>query len=100
VGVLEPFLSFLVAPQTRKAHNMLDPHFKGLGLVIQYVGKERVFQVVSDHDIQVLFLLLVCAFKVLNLTNASESNAVVLHPKVSNVLLCMMLWIWMRIWHC
>jgi hypothetical protein len=53
---------------------MLDPHFKGLGLVIQYVGKERVLQVASDYDIQILFPLLVCAYKVLNQTNASERN--------------------------
>jgi hypothetical protein len=46
VGVLKPFLSFLVAPQTHKTHNMLafmlDFCFKRLGLVIQYVGKEKV----------------------------------------------------------
>jgi hypothetical protein len=79
VGILEPFFSFLVAPQTRKAHNMLammlDPRFKGLGLVIQYVGKDKALQVASDYDTQVLFLFLVCAYKVLNPTNASERNA-------------------------
>jgi len=78
VGVLEPFLSFLVAPHTHKAHNMLakmlDSHFKGLGLVIQYVGKEGVFQVASDYDTQVLFPLLVYAYKILNPTNASEKK--------------------------
>ncbi len=77
--VLEHFLSFLVAPQTHKIHNMLvlmlDPHFEGLGLVIQYGGKERTFQVASDYDIQVLFPLLIYAYKVLNPTNASEKNA-------------------------
>jgi hypothetical protein len=79
VGIVEPFLSFLVALQTCKAHNMLalmlDPCFKEWGLVIQYVGKERVFQVANDYDIQVLSPLLVCAYKVLNPTNASEQNA-------------------------
>ncbi len=78
MGVLEPFLSFLVALHTHKAHNMLakmlDFHFKVLGLVIQYVGKEGFFQVASDYDIQVLFPLLVYAYKVLNPTNASEKN--------------------------
>jgi hypothetical protein len=54
---------------------MLDPCFKGLGLVIQYVGKERTLQVASDYDTQVLFSFLVCAYKVLNPTNASEKNA-------------------------
>ncbi len=55
VGVLKPFLSFLVAPQIPKAHNMLalmlDPHFKGLRLVIQYVSKEKTLQIVGDYDI-------------------------------------------------
>jgi hypothetical protein len=53
---------------------MLDPRFKGLRLVIQYLDKERTVQVASDYDTQVLFLLLVCAYKVLNPTNASERN--------------------------
>jgi hypothetical protein len=53
---------------------MLDPHFKRLGLVIQYVGKERTLEVVGDYDIQLLFPLLVCAYKVLNPINASERN--------------------------
>jgi hypothetical protein len=80
VGVLEPFLSFLVALQTHEAHNiheaqnMLDPSFKGLGLIIQYVGKERTLQVVGDYEIHVLFLFLICAYKVLNPTNVSERN--------------------------
>jgi len=45
-----------------------------VGLVIQYVGKERTFEVVGDYDIQILFPLLVCAYKVLNPTNTSERN--------------------------
>jgi hypothetical protein len=78
VGIMEPFLSFLVVPWTHKTHNMLalmlDPCFKGLGLVIQYVGKEKTFQVTSDYGIQVLFPFLVCAYKVLNPTKANERN--------------------------
>jgi len=54
---------------------MLDPHFKGLRLVIQYVDKERTVQVASNYDIQVLFPLLICVYNVLNPTNASERNA-------------------------
>jgi hypothetical protein len=75
---MEPFLSFLVTPQTHKAHKMLalmfNPHFKGLGLIIQYVGKEKALQVASDYNTQVLSPLLVCAYKVLNPTNVSERN--------------------------
>jgi hypothetical protein len=40
--------------QHYKAHNMLammlDPHYKGLGVVIQYVGKNRAFQIVGEYD--------------------------------------------------
>jgi len=37
---------------------MLDPHYKGLGVVIQYVGKNRAFQIVGEYDKLVLFALL------------------------------------------
>ncbi len=37
-----------------KTHNvlcmMLDPHYKDLGLVIQFVGKERALQIVNEYD--------------------------------------------------
>jgi hypothetical protein len=55
---------------------MLDPCFEGLGLVIQYVGKEKTLEIAGDYNIQVLFPLLVCAYKVLNPTNTSERNMV------------------------
>jgi hypothetical protein len=46
VTILGFFLSFMVSIQEHKTHNilsmMLDPHFKGLGLVIEYVGKEKI----------------------------------------------------------
>jgi len=50
---------------------MLGPHYKGLGLVIQYVGKERVLQILGEYDRAILFSLLVCAYKFLNPTNVS-----------------------------
>ncbi len=28
---------------------MLDPHYKGLGLVIQFVGKERALQITIEY---------------------------------------------------
>jgi hypothetical protein len=40
---------------------MLDPHYKGLGVVIQYVGKNKVLQIVGEYDKLVLFPFLVCA---------------------------------------
>jgi hypothetical protein len=51
---------------------MLDPHYKGLGLVIQNVGKERALQIASEYDKAILFSLLFYAYKFLNPTNVSE----------------------------
>jgi hypothetical protein len=49
--ILEPFFSFMLCFQSCKVHNMLtmmlDPHYKGLGLVIQNVGKERALQIAN-----------------------------------------------------
>ncbi len=51
---------------------MLDPHFKGLGPVIQYVGKEKAHLIIGENDRYVLFLLLVHVYKVLNPSIAHE----------------------------
>ncbi len=55
VAIIESFLSFLLSFQPYKIHNMLalmlDPQYKGLGLAIQYVGKEQVFQFLGEYDI-------------------------------------------------
>jgi hypothetical protein len=57
--VIQPFLSFLLSFQECKVHNMssmmLDPHFKGLRLVVQYVGKEKAALIVGECDRYVLF---------------------------------------------
>ncbi len=52
---------------------MLDPWYKGLGLVINYVGKERTLWIARKYDRQVLFPLLVYAYKVLNPNDTCES---------------------------
>jgi hypothetical protein len=52
---------------------MLDPCFKGLGLVIQYVGKEKTTLIAGEYDIYVLFLLLVHAYRILNPSITSET---------------------------
>jgi hypothetical protein len=51
---------------------MLDPQYRGLGLVINYVGKKQALKIEGEYDKQVLFLLLVCAYMVLNLNDACE----------------------------
>jgi hypothetical protein len=63
VQVLNLFLSFMAYFQKAKAHNMLamilDLRFKGLKLVIQYVGEKRTLHIASEYDCQVLFPLLI-----------------------------------------
>jgi hypothetical protein len=41
---------------------MLDMHLKGLGLVIQYVGKERTQMITCEYDKYVLFPFLSHAY--------------------------------------
>jgi hypothetical protein len=49
IVVLEPFFSFMLGFQPHKAHNMLalmlDPRYKGLRLIINYIGKEQALQI-------------------------------------------------------
>jgi hypothetical protein len=53
---------FMFSFQPSKVHSMLalilDPHDKKLGLVIQYVGKQRTFHITSKYDKKVLFSFL------------------------------------------
>ncbi len=50
----------------------LDLHYKRLGLVIQYVGKEKTQQITSEYDHQTLLSFLVYAY---NYLNPSDVNA-------------------------
>ncbi len=45
---------------------MLNPCYKGLGLVIQFVNKEITLQIANECDHQVLFPLLIFAYNFLN----------------------------------
>ncbi len=54
---------------------MLDSEYKGLGLVIDYVGKQRAFHIAKEYDRKVLFLLF-CAYKILNPTNEMKKAKV------------------------
>ncbi len=53
---------------------MLYPHYKELGLLVQYISKEKILQVTSDYNRQVLFPQLFCTYKFLNLANVSEKT--------------------------
>jgi len=70
VTVLSTFFSFMVTFKEHKAHNilsmMLAPCYKGLGLVIQYVGKDKTMQIICEYDKYVLFPFLVHAYKNFN----------------------------------
>ncbi len=50
---------------------MLDPYYKGLGLVIQFVGKERAFQITDEYDHHVLFPFLDSTYTFLNPCDAN-----------------------------
>jgi hypothetical protein len=71
VTTLNAFFSFIVTFQEHKAHNilnmMLEPCYKGLRLVIQYVGKNKTMQIIREYDRYVLFPFLVHAYKNFNL---------------------------------
>jgi hypothetical protein len=79
VQVLKPFLSFMLSFPSQKVNNilvmMLHPHYKELGLLMQYIGKEKILQITSDYNRQVLFPQLLCTYKFLNLANVSEKTA-------------------------
>ncbi len=63
IVILEPFFSFMLFFQPHEIHRMLafmlDPRYKELRLVIDYVGKEWALRIVGEYDKQVLFPLLV-----------------------------------------
>jgi hypothetical protein len=73
---LKPFPFIYDFFQKAKAHNMLtlmlDLHYKGLRLVIQYVGKEKTQQITSEYDHQILLSFLVYAY---NYLHQSDVNA-------------------------
>ncbi len=50
---------------------MLDPCYKGLRLVIQFVGKEKALQIIDEYDHHVLFPFLVSTYTFLNLCDAN-----------------------------
>lgn len=76
LAVLEPLLSFASNFSRQNAHNMLalmlDPRFKGLGLVRDYVGADKVVVIVLEYDNMVLLPLLMQCYKRLHPTAQSQ----------------------------
>lgn len=62
---------------------MLDPQFKGLEYVIQYVGVAAAKQVVEDYDRKIQIPYVVKVHKFLNL---GDFQATALDPAPSNIL--------------
>jgi hypothetical protein len=44
-------------------------------MIIQYIGKQKALQITSEYDREVLFLLLLCAYEILNPINANERSS-------------------------
>jgi hypothetical protein len=65
---------YMLSFQKTKAHSMLcmilNPCYKGLGLNIQFVGKERTLQIAAEYDHQVLLPFLIFAYNFLNPSDA------------------------------
>ena len=63
IEVIKPCLAFAVEFTREKAHNMLslmlDPRYKGLQVIINYVGREKAMHIVAKYDQLVLVPLLV-----------------------------------------
>ncbi|KAG0573230.1 hypothetical protein KC19_VG160100 [Ceratodon purpureus] len=70
IGVLKPFLAFADVFNESKAHNMLalmlDPRFKGLECIIEYIGVAKAKEIVQSYDKAVLIPFLIKVHKVLN----------------------------------
>ncbi len=70
INVLTPFLAFSSSYINAKAHNMLvimlDPHFKNMKVIWDYVGNMVVVNVVSKYDCKVVYPLLLHVYLHLN----------------------------------
>jgi hypothetical protein len=102
VQAINPFLSFMHFFQKAKTHNMLcimlDPCYKGLGLVIHFVGKEKTLQIIGAYDNEVFFPLLISTYGFLNPSDL-VFELLALHPKTLKSEILMNTWRLMRRWH-
>ncbi len=71
INLFEPFLAFAHTFNSTHAHNMcafqLDPQFKELQCIMEYVGRDMERVVVKECDQQVLVHLLAIVYKLLKL---------------------------------
>jgi hypothetical protein len=68
--VIKPFLQFLQAYDSHQVHNtltvMLDPRFKSLRVVENYVGHGACICLVAEYDANAVIPILMIMFEVLN----------------------------------
>jgi hypothetical protein len=67
--VLQPFMSFLDGFEKNMGHNMLllmlNPRFKSLQLVTNYIGHDKTSTLVVQYDVGLLLPLLIQCYKIL-----------------------------------
>jgi hypothetical protein len=72
IKVIKPFWQFLEVYDPHQVHNMLsimlDPRFKSLRVVKNYVGCEDYIHLGSKYDANAIILLLIMVFEILNPT--------------------------------
>ena len=72
IVVIKPCLAFAIDFTCEKTHNMLllmiDPRYKGLHVIIDYVGREKAMHIMAEYDQLVLVPLLVKVSQLLNLS--------------------------------
>jgi hypothetical protein len=100
VVVLEPFFSFMFSFQTPKlttCQNNVRSLIQRVGVGHLVCWKGKALQIASAYDRHVMFLLFICAFTFLNLSDASE-KALSNFAFLSFQLVCMITWKVIRIW--
>ncbi len=71
------FLSFMESITITSAHNMLDPRFKGLKCVIDFLGHDKAKLLIEEYDNKFLIPLLVKCSYFLNLDIVSTYTSIV-----------------------
>jgi hypothetical protein len=72
INALHPFLSFAKSfSQERVVVLMLDPHFKGIDCIMDYIGRDQAAILVQQYDELIVMPLLKVVMRFLNLDQAA-----------------------------
>jgi hypothetical protein len=78
LSILEPLLSFMRGFQSGKVHNMLaftiDPRFKHMQCITNFLGKDRTKFVVGEYDKKVIHVFIVKVNKTLDLVTSHNAS--------------------------